>query len=357
MFSRFYILISISAASVSSSPTSLRRQSTFPIDLPKSTHAALQSGSYPATLSNSPDSVHQIPLLPPTTSTITRRLSRSINLHHRPAPSNSSSRSTSRSRSPMTAGRSSFYAGSSTSRAAYSDNRRSSRILVDDPIDPFMLVLHSITALCTDIIDMPLSTLTNSPDACAELVQRVQNIGLAWDEHPDWHGRGWYVQLLLSVAGLSRVVEWWEAEKQFWNLDDDTEDSNQGPVDEGNEPLIFVMRSNEKDSATPVTSGHVSSHMGSHSAISLPDRRSRDEQQKPLDSREPTPSSEVHESDHSSDTDAAPGDIQQENAKLQQEVDRAQNMNIVLELNLDGDHLIWVNDAWRIVVGYVVCTF
>ena len=29
----------------------------------------------------------------------------------------------------------------------------------------------------------------------------------AWDNHPDWHGRNWYVQVLLAVASLSPVVE------------------------------------------------------------------------------------------------------------------------------------------------------
>jgi serine/threonine-protein kinase RIM15 len=263
----------------------------------------------------------------------------------------------------MTTGRTSFYASSNTSRAATGsagpgtgfggpDNRRSSRILVGDPIDPFMLVLHSIIALATDIIDMPLSLLTTSPNACSDLVQRVQTIGQAWDEHPDWHGRAWYVQLLLSVAGLSRVVEWWEAEKQFWNLDDESEDGTPGGVvvDDGNEPLIFVMKAagSEKEGGLHgVSSGYLSGKEGSRSSASLPDRRSRDEQQKPLETRESTPSPEARDSDQSS----VEGDAQQESAKLQEEVDRAQIMNIVMELSLDGEHLIWVNDAWRIVVG------
>ena len=64
---------------------------------------------------------------------------------------------------------------------------------------------------------MSITQLTAQPKVCEALVQRIQNIGKAWDEHPDWHGRNWYVQVLLAVAGLSRVVEWWEgAERQRW---------------------------------------------------------------------------------------------------------------------------------------------
>jgi len=31
---------------------------------------------------------------------------------------------------------------------------------------------------------------------------------------PDWHGRDRYVQVLLAIASLSCVIEWWEAERE-----------------------------------------------------------------------------------------------------------------------------------------------
>jgi serine/threonine-protein kinase RIM15 len=37
--------------------------------------------------------------------------------------------------------------------------------------------------------------------------------------------------------------------------------------------------------------------------------------------------------------------------RLRLQAETAQNQNIVLELSLDGDHFIWVNYAWRVVVG------
>jgi serine/threonine-protein kinase RIM15 len=80
--------------------------------------------------------------------------------------------------------------------------------------------LHELISVATDIIDMTVAHLTSQPKIVEAIVQRVQTIGKVWDDHPDWHGRNYYVEVLLAVASLSRVVEWWEAEKQFWKFDD-----------------------------------------------------------------------------------------------------------------------------------------
>lgn len=94
-------------------------------------------------------------------------------------------------------------------------SRRLSRFEFEQiPPDQFMATLHDVISIATDILDTPITNLIAEPNTCADFVKKVQNVGRAWDEHPDWQGRGWYVQLLLAVAGLSRVVEWWEAEKQ-----------------------------------------------------------------------------------------------------------------------------------------------
>jgi len=39
--------------------------------------------------------------------------------------------------------------------------------------------------------------------------------------------------------------------------------------------------------------------------------------------------------------------------RLRLQAETAQNQNIVMELSMDGDHFIWINYAWRNVVGYV----
>lgn len=101
-----------------------------------------------------------------------------------------------------------------------------------------MTALYDLIAVATDITEMTINQLTAQPKICETFVERIQNIGKAWDRHPNWHGRNWYVQVLLAVASLSRVVEWWEAEKQFWNFDDNEEEQD--------EPLAFVTKQTDR---------------------------------------------------------------------------------------------------------------
>ncbi|OBZ70089.1 Serine/threonine-protein kinase cek1 [Grifola frondosa] len=341
-------------ASASTSPSSLRRHPTLPRD--KVVNAVISSTgtSSPASALTTPPPEMASPRKQSNAqngqwagqSLASRRLSRTIHIPVRPPRSGQSSRSTSRSRSPLPRP---IYAESSTT-----SNRRSSRILVDDPIDPIMTTLYEIISVATDVTDMSLNQLTANPKVCEGLVQRVQNIGKAWDEHPDWHGRNWYVQVLLAVASLSRVVEWWEAEKQFWNFDDND--------DEQEEPLTFVMKP-----ADEVVPAHAPSTRPEQeaSAFKIPaedesrlrpyrttsqGRRSRDEVTKDLSM---TPSHKEPEharltSKFSDNTESARV-LATERLRLQAET--AQNQNIVMELSLDGDHLIWINYAWRSVVG------
>ncbi|GBE79636.1 Serine/threonine-protein kinase cek1 [Sparassis crispa] len=339
----------------STSPNSLRRHPTLPRD--KSLNTTSSTGtSSPASAVTTPPPEHvsprkQGPVSSQSTqwggqSLANRRLSRTIHLPSRPVHSGQSSRSTSRSRSPLPR---SSYADSSIS------NRRSSRILVDDPVDPIMTTLYDIIAVATDVTDMSLNQLTAQPKICEQLVQRVQNIGKAWDEHPDWHGRNWYVQVLLAIASLSRVVEWWEAEKQFWNFDDND--------DEQEEPLTFVLKpADEEDVVAPTPSLRPEQESIPYRLLSEDDaklrmsktssqgRRSRDEVPKDL-STAATHGQPEHPklpSKFSDNTESARV-LATERLRLQAET--AQNQNIVMELSMDGDHLIWVNYAWRNVVG------
>ncbi|KAG2090591.1 uncharacterized protein F5147DRAFT_787143 [Suillus discolor] len=142
-----------------------------------------------------------------------RRLSPSVHIPICPVESGQSSRSASRSRSPLL---------SAAIHSNFSEaiplpsfiNCCSSCILLDDPIDPIMTVFYDLIAVATDVTDMiSTASLTAQPKVCESLVQRVHSIGKAWDGHPDWHGWNWYVQVLPAVASLSHVVKWWEAEK------------------------------------------------------------------------------------------------------------------------------------------------
>lgn len=226
-----------------------------------------------------------------------------------------------------------------------------------------MTALYDLIAVATDVTDMTVAQLTAQPKLCEELVQRIQNIGKLWDQHPSWHGRNWYVQVLLAVASLSRVVEWWEAEKQFWNFTDDD--------DEKDEPLVFVMKPADEPSSTSIASATTSPVVPrpgtESSALAAEDenklrlarphsqgRKSRDDQPKVLASS----SSSVNESATAAEAPRSPPKLPTTDSarvlateRLRLQAETAQSQNIVMELSLDGDHFIWVNYAWSVVVG------
>ena len=71
----------------------------------------------------------------------------------------------------------------------------------------------------------------------------------------------WYVQLLLAVASLSRVVEWIEAERQFWNFGDTSTSiagreggGNETGDEEGGEMLTFVLKPVSRDTTSALHS-------------------------------------------------------------------------------------------------------
>jgi serine/threonine-protein kinase RIM15 len=217
-----------------------------------------------------------------------------------------------------------------------------------------MAPLLQIIDVATDIIDMSISALTSKPKSCSELVQRVQTIGKAWDEHQEWYGRNWYVQLLLAVAGLSRVVEWWEAEKQFWNFQDDKA--------EDIETLTFVLKPNRDTSEVSPLKQELDAGPPPISARSplRSQPRSRDERVQ----KEPTPASPRRESPAlvRQPSEGPVEQIQSDDAsraqvteKIRLQAEEAQNVTIVLELSLENEDFIWINDSWFGVIGYVLC--
>lgn len=131
--------------------------------------------------------------------------------------SGASSRSTSRSHSPM-------------------PGRHSLLIDAADDDRQFLQALQDLIVMATEVVDSSVHTLKSGPSSCATSIQRIQKIGAKWDEHPDWPGREWYVEILLAVANLGRVLDWWEAEKGFWNFDAETE----------NDQLLFVLKPKEE---------------------------------------------------------------------------------------------------------------
>ncbi|KAG2060427.1 hypothetical protein BDR06DRAFT_1002917 [Suillus hirtellus] len=198
--------------------------------------------------------------------------------------SGQSPRSASRSRSPLppTAIHSSF---SEAIPLPSFINRRSSRILLDDSIDPITTALYDLIGVATDVTDMiSAASLTAQPKVCESLVQRSQP--------------------------CSQMVG---GQKQFWNFDDNE--------DEQDEPLMFVLRPPDEHPPAPT-----------------PIVRSCQEGLRLTNNRRGKQSNIMNLT--------RLGD-----RKIMSQAETAQNRNIDLELSLDGDHFIWVNYAWRVVVG------
>ena len=250
-------------------------------------------------------------------------------------------------------------------------NRRLSRAFFDDTPapDPFLNSLHELTAIATDICETSISTLTSQPKACHELVAKVRRIGNAWDDHPDWPGRSWHMQILLALASLTRVVEWWEAENKFWNFTDENDGTE---VKDGeDESLVFVFKPEADDRDTAKTPAAIPDHpphkeqdakalivreefrtrFSPAKPSSLSRRRSSDEIQQVI-----TPMLGLHDG---GDRPKVPNEASRVQATeaLRENADFARYTSIVLELALDGDQVISVNPAWGTIVGCVVSHF
>jgi serine/threonine-protein kinase RIM15 len=284
-------------------------------------------------------------------------------------------------------------------------------------VDPFISTLHDLITVCTDITETSPSMLTSKPGIGGELVRKVQEVGRAWDEHPDWYGRTWYITVLLAVATLARVVEWFEAERQFWRFEE--EEGEDGEV----EPLTFVLKpefdgdgymsGRERDESVPKTP--IAATSGDENPLRLSrsgdegGRMSRDERvpqkdlrggilvgdqgttpglgvpstsggrtppqlaqqdastQRPLSrnfgevSAQQGPSRPQEVQRKVSDQGKAQGEptlppeaLRMEASEhLRQKADKAKSSNILMELNLDGEHFLYINRTWLDVIGYV----
>ncbi|KAG8865273.1 hypothetical protein FRB96_000163 [Tulasnella sp. 330] len=370
--------------SASSSPNSLRRHAT----LPRASQVDLSPGKNKQTTPASSSASYA-------QSGVSRRLSRNMHIPIMPTRNDEHSRSSSRSRSPLPPP-ASFEASASPRSTSGIASRRLSRFefeSVQIPHDRFMATLHEVISVATDILDTPITNLIAEPCTCAEFVRKVQTVGRAWDEHPDWTGRGWYVQLLLAVAGLSRVVEWWEAEKQFWNLEEDNDDEM--------EPLTFVVRPqlgkedraqssdtmvlNEIDpsaSTDTLDPGPSSRLVGrdrpsrtnstdatkaaldvvpalpvkrpslSASSSGKPSRSGSTEKVMTVTSPSATQSPERPPPlALSNDEPMSPGTRGRSTDVLRVQAEQAQSSNIVLELGVEKEEIMWANEAWDDVIG------
>ncbi|KAJ9104359.1 hypothetical protein QFC19_004001 [Naganishia cerealis] len=246
------------------------------------------------------------------------RFGRALELGAEP---DSVSRSNSRSRSPMPPFR---------------------RLFTDESQDDSLVDgLQQVIAIATDVLEMNVSSLLSRPAECRAKVGDVVALGELWNHHPDWPGKEWFYQLLLAVAGLSRVVEWWETEKGFWNWDDEDDIGR----------FTFIMkpiRENDSQHNTPFMQPRVFHERGSNVGTpSTPAVRSSSV----IDSEMMLPPAMSIEGLDTAKTVTEAHNRFDSIEDLQLQAERAKSVNIVMELSLDGDTIEWINPAWQEVLG------
>ncbi|GAA6004420.1 hypothetical protein JCM10207_000719 [Rhodosporidiobolus poonsookiae] len=255
------------------------------------------------------------------------------------AGSNTSSRSNSRSRSPLPPGRRHVSHGSRS--PGHSSVATFPNAGTDLAQSALIVLLQEIVGIAAEILDMPISKLTSKAGMCAEYIARVQQIGEAWNDNPELPCRGWYVQLLLAVAGLSRVVEWWEAEKGFWTFDDS--------ADADAEPILFVAKPTLDESPEVRPRGESVSSVPSTVALqpAAPkwsplgiDLGEQNEDAQEVLGRPREPSVAVSD-----------GDIKQRANDLRQAVEAIRAQTLLMELSLDGQLFQYLSSAWQDLVG------
>ena len=275
--------------------------------------------------------------------------------------SNTSSRSTSRSRSPMP--QTMLFAAVDT--PATDEQTQLPNL--------FLATVQATIDIATEVLDTPISTFMARPGACQEYVQRMIDIRNVWQENPQWPGRDWYVlpradamrakqwkvtsfaaslcrygSMLFAISNLARALEWWAEEKVFWDFDDD----------ENADPLTFVLRPPPRVKSPAMMLPPPSSFRRSATTLGID-----------LQSGVATPSSVVYPSvdevldGHRDDNAEAAGLLATSEVErklstgegdLHTQVEQARMLNVVLELGLDGNKVGWVNPAWKKVVGLEV---
>ena len=271
-------------------------------------------------LPGSPSRVRRRPSAAPRNVQTTQRLSRNLSLSLDRSVSASSSRSTSRSRSPLPSSTRGFLAGRSDEEAERGKE--------------FLNALQDLIVFAQDILDMSVNTLIMRPSATSEIIQKLQSVGARWDNHDDWPGREWYVDILMAIANLNRVLDWWEAEKGFWNFDEE----------DGDEPILFVVKPKDE------------SHFDNEFAAALTEPGSSPAASYFHVSEPPTTavSLEVPSTESSGPGGTARQFVEPAKlpaADLKFLAEHAKSVNIVMELGLHGEEIQYVNDAILEVTG------
>lgn len=270
------------------------------------------------------------------------------------AISSSTSRSTSRSRSP--------YPGQVHEAHPTTD---------DQTLLPksFLAIVQSAIDIATEVLDTSISTFMAKPGSCQEYVQKLIDIRGDWEANPEWPGRDWYVftspqgtslavdanhfpmrrygSMLYAVSKLGLAVVWWQEEKVFWNFaDEGTENA---------EPLTFVLRPPPKAKPASISSPPPSSYKRPPPAALGIELNSAISSTPPVYPSVEEVLDEHHDGEKTATMVPAP-EVHESSQDLEAKVDLAKRCNLVMELELDGDTIRWVNPAWAELVGCVFCS-
>ncbi|KAI8603042.1 hypothetical protein EDD21DRAFT_51443 [Dissophora ornata] len=242
---------------------------------------------------------------------------------------------------------------------------------------PFILTLQELISVAQLMLDTPLKTILDNKGACTNFVTKLQSIGKAWDYNRNWPCRAWYVKALLAVAGLARVVQWWEAERSHWmqsaNIPLKTKDASRptsihlskqdsaGQVPSQPEEASGIPQelTNEISTGDERAEAHGTPSL-SHpqaSGVSIQDDTAETtavdmdvdliEDEEELISIDAL--ADILEKDSGEQSRLTKGDILQ----LKREAERGQSKNVVMELSLDIDEILilYLSPSWTELLG------
>ncbi|WFD41809.1 non-specific serine/threonine protein kinase [Malassezia psittaci] len=186
------------------------------------------------------------------------------------------------------------------------------------PSDAALVPLQTMAEIATELRTLSLHALLSQRSLCRPYIAKIQALSTVWEDHPDWHGRGWYVELLLTVATLSRVLEWWNAEHRFW-----AEESDESSP--ARQPSGKVLNGME----TELINRNSSSN------------RQRTNRNQTVQSDTQSPSNSNNKS-HASHLLASTGDLSYTPHASQ---------NVLMELSLDDERIMYISPAWKDLTG------
>lgn len=225
---------------------------------------------------------------------------------------------------------------------------------------PFILTLQALICLAQSVLDTDLEVFLENSGTCADTVSSIQQTGVEWDYHRDWPCREWYVRLLLSVAALNRVVEWWQTERSFWasssaaitSTPTTTSNSTTATATPLFKPLIInalggnYYHMNQQQFDTPGGSASVFS-----STFNMNDSSAAVATSDDFGSARFSTTKVPRTRDNSTFSSFNPSDNDDETYQLQEEAEIGQSGTIVMELSLISFTVQYLSPVWQDVIG------